>query len=107
MTEYIIYSMNELITNAKKANTKRIYFKEKDLDINDQDDYDLGMKTFKNDTMSNIKYYLNKQKEDGYFVKLVLQAKEDTIIIEIHVSPVAEVSLGSPYEGKTCCTTTS
>ena len=27
MTEYIIYSMNELITNAKKANTKRIYFK--------------------------------------------------------------------------------
>ncbi len=84
MTEYIIYSMNELITNAKKANTKRIYFKEKDLDINNQDDYDLGMKTFKNDTMSNIKYYLNKQKEDGYFVKLVLQAKEDTILIEIH-----------------------
>ncbi|MCR4939669.1 MAG: HDOD domain-containing protein [Treponemataceae bacterium] len=84
MTEYIIYSMNELITNAKKANTKRIYFKEKNLDINNQDEYELGMKTFKADTMSNIKYYLNKQKTEGYFVKLILQLKNDTVWIEIH-----------------------
>lgn len=83
MTEYIIYSMNELITNAKKANTKRIYFKEKNLNINDESDYDLGMQTFKNDTMSNIKYYLNKQKEEGYFVKLSLQVKNEIILIEI------------------------
>lgn len=84
MTEYIIYSMNELITNAKKANTKRIYFKEKNLDINNQDEYELGMKTFKTDTMSNIKYYLNKQKTEGYFVKLILQLKNKTVFIEIH-----------------------
>ena len=84
MTEYIIYSMNELITNAKKANTKRVYFKEKNLDINDPHDYDLGMQTFKSDTMSNIKYYLSKQKEEGYYVKLILQAKNETVLIEIH-----------------------
>ena len=29
MCEYLIYCLNELTTNAKKANTKRIYFKEK------------------------------------------------------------------------------
>ena len=84
MTEYIIYSMNELITNAKKANTKRIYFKEKNLDINDKAQYDLGMQTFKADTMGNIRYYLNKQKEEGYYVKLILQAKDETVLIEIH-----------------------
>lgn len=84
MSEYIIYSMNELITNAKKANTKRIYFKEKNLDINDKDQYELGMQTFKTDTMSNIRYYLNKQKEEGYYVKLILQAKDETVLIEIH-----------------------
>ncbi len=31
MIEYLKYCLNELITNAKKANTKRIYFKEKKL----------------------------------------------------------------------------
>ena len=34
MIQYITYCQNELMTNAKKANTKRIYFKQKRLDIN-------------------------------------------------------------------------
>lgn len=84
MTEYIIYSLNELITNAKKANTKRVYFNEKKLDINKLSDYETGMKTFKTDTMSNIKYYLNKQKAEGYYVKLILQVKNQNTIIEVH-----------------------
>ena len=29
MIEYLTYCLNELVTNSKKANTKRIYFKEK------------------------------------------------------------------------------
>ena len=33
MVAYLVYCQNELITNAKKANTKRVYFKEKGLDI--------------------------------------------------------------------------
>ena len=33
MIQYLTYSLNELVVNAKKANTKRIYFKEKNLNI--------------------------------------------------------------------------
>ena len=39
MTEFLSYSLNELTTNAKKANTKRIYFKEKKLDLLNPADY--------------------------------------------------------------------
>ena len=39
--------LRELITNAVKANSKRIYFKRQKLDIEDLDDYRLGMENFK------------------------------------------------------------
>ena len=74
---------DELVVNAKKANTKRIYFQEKNLDIFNLDDYNIGMKTFKNDTLNNIKYYLQKQKDAGLYVKLILQIQNNTIKIEV------------------------
>ncbi|MBQ5569672.1 MAG: hypothetical protein IIT45_04435, partial [Treponema sp.] len=65
MADSLIYCLKELANNGKKANTKRVYFEEKGLDINDKADYELGMKNFKMDTMSNINYYLNLQKDKG------------------------------------------
>jgi len=82
LKDYLSYCINELTTNAKKANTKRVYFAEKKLDINDPDDYFLGMKTFKEDTLSNIAYYLQLQKEAGLYVKVILQVRNDSILIE-------------------------
>ena len=83
MVEYLNYCLNELITNAKKANTKRIYFKQKNLDITNADDYDLGLKTFKEDTLNNINYYLGLQKKAGLYVKLILQVRNNKIKIEV------------------------
>jgi len=83
MVEYLTYCLNELITNAKKANTKRIYFREKKLDINNVDDYTKGMENCKQDTLTNIKYYLGLQKKAGLYVKLILQARNNKIKIEV------------------------
>ncbi|OJF76601.1 MAG: hypothetical protein BKP49_06395 [Treponema sp. CETP13] len=83
MAEYLIYCMNELVTNAKKANTKRVYFREKCLDINNPDNYEQGMKTFKKDTLNNIQYWLSLQKQAGYYIKTILQVKNGKIKIEI------------------------
>ncbi len=83
MTEYLSYCLSELITNAKKANTKRIYFKTKNLDIANHSDYDLGMKTFKEDTLNNINYYLGLQKKAGLYVRLILQFRNNKIKIEV------------------------
>lgn len=83
MIEYLKYCLGELVTNAKKANTKRVYFKEKGLDIFNNADYDKGMETFKDDTLSNINHYLELQKEAGLYVKLILQARNGKIKIEV------------------------
>lgn len=81
--DYIIYFINELTTNAKKANTKRAYFKEKGLDIKNPQDYDFGMKNFKESTLSNISYYLGLQKKMGLYVKVSLLVKKENVIIEV------------------------
>jgi len=83
LKDYVVYCVQELVINAKKANTKRVYFKERGLDINNDNDYNSGMKNFKEDTINNIAYYLQLQKEKGLFIKVILQVKRNTIIIEI------------------------
>ncbi|MBD5407835.1 MAG: HDOD domain-containing protein [Treponema sp.] len=83
MIQYITYCQNELMTNAKKANTKRIYFKQKRLDINLESDYKKGMKNFKRDTLSNIKHYLYLQKKAGLYIKFIIQVKNNNICLEV------------------------
>lgn len=83
MIEYLKYCLNELVTNGKKANTKRLFFKEKNLNIFNEADYDQGMKTCKEETMGNIKYYMNLQKSAGLYVKLILQTRNNKIKMEV------------------------
>ena len=83
METYLRYCLNELVTNAKKANTKRIYFKEKKLNLFSDADYEKGMQTFKEDTLNNIRYYLGLQKSGGLYVKLILQTRNNRIKIEV------------------------
>ena len=83
LKEYLNFCLSELLTNAKKANTKRVYFKEKGLDINNPDDYEKGMENFKMDTLTNIDHYLELQKKAGLYIKLSLKILADKIYIEI------------------------
>ena len=83
LKEYLNFCLSELLTNAKKANTKRVYFKEKGLDINNPQDYEKGMEKFKMDTLTNIDHYLELQKKAGLYIKLVLRIQADKIYIEI------------------------
>ena len=83
LKDYIVYCVQELAVNAKKANTKRVYFTERGLDLNNPDDYKTGMETFKEDTLTNIGHYLQLQKEKGLYIKLIFQIKKGIIHIEV------------------------
>ncbi len=83
LKDRISYCLRELAVNAKKANTKRVYFSEKNLDINDSEDYSVGMKTFKQETLDNINYWLEKQKDAGLYIKIVFHSKGDSFSISI------------------------
>ncbi len=65
----LCYCIHEIAGNAKKANTKRVYFKEKGLNIHDPADYETGMADFKEVTTENIGYYLEKQRAEGLYIK--------------------------------------
>ena len=83
LKDYLVYCLRELAVNAKKANTKRVYFETRGLDLRVSTDYDEGMKTFKNDTMENLSYYLQKQKEKQFYVKIIFQARGSNVVLEV------------------------
>jgi hypothetical protein len=63
------YCLHELAGNAKKANTKRIYFFDRQLDIQNSAEYYIGMDNFKDETIDNIDYYIEKIREHGLYIK--------------------------------------
>jgi hypothetical protein len=83
LADSIIYCVQELVVNAKKANTKRVYFLEKGLDLSSPQDYSAGMETFREETLNNIQHYLDLQREKGLYIKLALHLKDNIITIEV------------------------
>ncbi len=75
----ISYCLRELAVNANKANTKRVFFSEKKLDIYNEKDYQEGMASFKETTLNNINYYLEKQKEAGLYIKIIFHASGEAL----------------------------
>lgn len=83
LTNKLAYCIHELAGNAKKANTKRVYFSERGLDINNETEYYIGITNFMEDTIENIRYYLKKQKEYGLYLQFKFQKIENKIRIAI------------------------
>ncbi|MDR2922872.1 MAG: HDOD domain-containing protein [Treponema sp.] len=83
LKDYIVYSILELAANAKKANTKRVYFIERGLDISNEYDYSLGMEQFRENALANNSHFLKLQEEKGLYISLTLQMRENIIQIEI------------------------
>lgn len=91
MVDNLVFCLGELLTNAKKANTKRIYFTEQNLDINNDMDYHQGMITFKEDMLNNLAHYLKLQKKAGLYVKFRIQLYDEGIKIEIRNNSVLTI----------------
>lgn len=83
LKDSLAYCLRELTVNGKKANTKRVYFEEKGLDLQSDADYTRGMETFKNETLDNIRYWLDKQEEAGLYVKVVFHLQGRDLHIKI------------------------
>lgn len=77
------YCLLELLDNASKANAKRIYFQEKNLNINDDVDYQNGMKSFKANISENSKHYIEELRAGFLEVHLLLSLDN---VISLRVS---------------------
>jgi hypothetical protein len=70
LKDHLAYCLKELTVNAKKANTKRVYFQEKGLKLDVPADYEKGMRTFKKETLDNIQHYLELQEQKDQYIKV-------------------------------------
>jgi HD-like signal output (HDOD) protein len=86
--DYVVYCVQELAVNAKKANTKRVYFEEKNLNIEDPVAYKRGMETFKRDTLNNIDHYLELQLEKQLYIRIIFVLKDEKLKIVIRNNSV-------------------
>ncbi|MDF1569874.1 MAG: HDOD domain-containing protein [Spirochaetaceae bacterium] len=83
LKDHLSYCLKELAVNAKKANTKRVYFDEKKLDIQSREDYVEGMKNFKEETLNNHDFWLEMQKNRGLYIKFLFHPKGRNFKISI------------------------
>ena len=83
LTEVFAYCLRELVTNAKKAHAKRIYFEQKRLSLTKAADYKEGMAHFKSEMLENAAYYLEQQKERRMYIKILLEAKNNIVTLEV------------------------
>lgn len=83
MEEYINYCLSELMDNSQKANAKRVFFKENNLDIFNQDDYARGMESFKKEFLANQTHYQTCQEESGLSITMSLETRGENLYLEV------------------------
>lgn len=76
--------MKDLLMNANKANMKRAYFEETDLNIHHAGDYDFGLRNFKSLILKGKIHSLQeKSRSLGLCVELILEHSRSGVQIEI------------------------
>jgi putative nucleotidyltransferase with HDIG domain len=84
--EPLSYCLKELIINAQKANTKRLYFEEKGLSIGKEEEYDRGMRDFHRESAERIEHWLELLKERGLAIGVTFHTTGGSLTIRVRNS---------------------
>jgi hypothetical protein len=77
------YCIHELAGNAKKANTKRLFFLEKNLQIASEKDYAAGMAEFKREMVERVDHYLERLRAENFYVKFQFRKIKNGVRISV------------------------
>ena len=80
---HLEYALNELSMNASKANSKRLYFESKDLDIHNHDHYKKGLENFKEDVFIDFSKHEKAHFDSDSFVRINLHTDGTSLLIDI------------------------
>jgi len=81
--EPLSYCLKELIVNAQKANTKRLFFEEKGLDIAREQDYEQGMAIFRRETVERLAYWLERLRARGMKIAVTFHTTSGNLFISV------------------------
>lgn len=99
LKDHLSYCLRELTVNAKKANTKRVYFEEKKLRLDVPAEYEKGMKTFKSETLDNIQHYLALQEQKDLYIKVTYLIRNNVLYLSVRNNvPISPKELTRVYD---------
>ncbi|HUI70444.1 MAG TPA: HDOD domain-containing protein [Spirochaetia bacterium] len=84
--EPLSYCLKELIINAQKANTKRLYFEEKGLDITREEDYQKGMRGFRTEMTLRIEHWLEQLQARRLLISVTFRTTGGNLVISVQNS---------------------
>lgn len=80
---HLEYVFNELSVNSSKANSKRLYFMNLGLEINNSDQYEKGMSSFKKDVFEDFSKFEHHHLDKNSYIEILLDIRNDNLEIEI------------------------
>ncbi len=83
LIDSLVTVLREIVTNAIKANSKRYYFKQKALDINDPASYQKGIANFKDDIMLSFTELEDELNMSDYYAKIKISKVENKMRLEV------------------------
>jgi len=84
--EPLSYCVKELISNAQKANAKRVYFEERGLDLTRQEDYARGMEGFLRETSENLPHFYELLRARRMSIEVTFHTTGETLRISVRNS---------------------
>ena len=81
--------VQELVDNAERANSQRIYFIDNSLDVNDPKQYEIGIKKFEEEYLLYKDYFVEKRKKLGLYVTVSFKNTGDSLIVKVNNSVLA------------------
>ena len=79
--EPLTYVINEMVTNAEKANIKRFFFDERHLNIHHPEEYRKGMKLFSRLNNASRENLRDRLADAGFYARISFRLKGRTLII--------------------------
>lgn len=81
--EMIDYCIKELVMNASKANSKRVFFEDEGLDITDPEHYEKGISQFKEKVYSNFDKYAELHVKNQTYVRVDFKYDSQGLVIYV------------------------
>jgi putative nucleotidyltransferase with HDIG domain len=93
--------MRELLVNAVKANSKRIHFFRKNLDINNPQHYTKGIEDFKEELADKSEEFVALLHKNNLFVQVSISYRTDPIVLSVtNNNPISSTEKGRILDQK-------
>ncbi len=83
LNEMVLVLLKEIISNCSKANAKRIYFENRNLDFSTDAAYDRAIQNFSQHVLRDWDIFLHENQNTRYYIRVDVRATDDHLVFII------------------------